>query len=61
MRAEVIAVDRVSGGVIVDFSDGTSAFYDVEFLHEHRTSKGNNLLPSENVQKKATKGRETPR
>jgi hypothetical protein len=47
MSADITSVDLVAGGVIVSFTDGSAAFYDADFLHAHRSSKGNSLLPEE--------------
>jgi hypothetical protein len=47
MRAQIIAVDQVRGGLIVTFNDDTAVFFDAEFLHDHRNDEGNGLLPAE--------------
>ena len=47
MSANVVEVDLAQDGVIISFSDGTSAFFREEFLYAHRSDDRNTLLPDE--------------
>jgi hypothetical protein len=47
MNADVTEVDLVGGGIIVNFADGTAAFFDSKFLYAHRSDNGNNRLPDD--------------
>jgi hypothetical protein len=45
MDATVTQVDLVRDGAIINFGDGTAAFFDAEFLYAHRSEGSNALLP----------------
>jgi len=47
MNANVIQVDLVRGGVVINFGDGIAAFFEAEFLYAHGSDGGNGLLPNE--------------
>jgi hypothetical protein len=40
----VSTVDPAKEGVVINFSDGTSAFFTAEFLYAHRGNDGNKIL-----------------
>ena len=42
---QLIAVDRLSGGLVVTFSNGESLFCSAEFLLEGRGDSRNRVLP----------------
>ena len=50
MNAIVTEVDLVEGGIIVNFADGTAAFFNAEFLHSHRSAKGNSSLSDDKME-----------
>jgi hypothetical protein len=50
MNTKVASVDIVGGGMIVNFDDQTSAFFDAEFLYSHRSDSGNSILPDEKAE-----------
>jgi hypothetical protein len=45
----VVDVDLVEGGIIVNFADGSAAFFDAEFLYDHQGDNGNNHLPNDKI------------
>jgi hypothetical protein len=45
VKATVISVDIVRGGMIINFGDGTAALFDAQFLYAHRNEGNNTLLP----------------
>ncbi len=45
---KITIVDRVGEGLVVLFSDGTSATFSTDFLYEARNQNGNQVLPREN-------------
>jgi len=45
MHANVVSVDIVRGGMIVNFGDGSAAFFEARFLYAHRSEGNNTLLP----------------
>jgi hypothetical protein len=45
VKANVISVDLVRGGMIVNFGDGTAALFGAQFLYDHRSEGNNTLLP----------------
>ena len=45
VKAKVISVDIVRGGMIVNFGDRTAALFDAQFLYAHRSEGNNTLLP----------------
>lgn len=47
MKPNVVSVDLLECGVIVNFSDGLAAFFPAEFLYDHRVDNGIRLLPNE--------------
>jgi hypothetical protein len=42
----VRTVDPAKDGVVINFRDGTSAFFAAEFLYAHRSGDGNKILPN---------------
>jgi hypothetical protein len=56
MNANVVSVDIVRGGMIVNFGNGTAAFFEAEFLYAHR-SEGNNILLPDNESSSVKIGR----
>lgn len=43
----IVAADRVEDGLIIGFSDGTSAYYEAQFLYGAREQSGNYLVEEE--------------
>ncbi len=50
MKPNVVSVDLVECGVIVNFGDGLAAFFPTEFLYDHRVDNVIRLLPDEEVE-----------
>jgi hypothetical protein len=47
MNPNVVSADIVRGGMIVNFGDGTAAFFEAKFLYAHRSEGNNTLLPDD--------------
>ena len=45
MKMTIRIVDYARSGVVVTFSDGSSTFFDSEFLYAHRHDKDNKTTP----------------
>jgi hypothetical protein len=60
MNASAIAVDLVRGDVLVNFSDGTAAIFNAEFLYVHRSDSNNKCLPDEGKSANLRHGGITP-
>ena len=43
----ILSVDRVSSGIVVTFSDGTTTLYQADFLYKVREDDGNRELVEE--------------
>jgi len=47
MAISIKSVERVIGGLAIEFSDETVVFYQPEFLFEHRNDSGNRPIIGE--------------
>ena len=49
MNAKIVSVDLAEAHLLVNYSDGSAALFDGEFLYAHRNDSGNQQMPAEYV------------